>query len=208
MFKKHFSVRAVRVPVVFMLLVGLLVPRLLLAHGGVSVEDDVCIIKIDRYKAHFTGYLPKERATKEFCEDIPIAAESIFVIDFIDDELRDMELDFRIVRDVNEIGVSATYADLGGDQEIEDATVFYVEPREYQKGVMNVRYGFVRDGGYIGIINARHAATGLRYTSVFPFSVGAFQYGAYIKYFLMLFVGCGIFIYFAGRPYILNKDES
>lgn len=175
-----------------------------LAHGGVSVEDDVCIINIDRYKAHFTGYLPQERATQEFCEDIPIAAESIFVIDYISDELREMELDFRIVRDVNKIGVTATFADLGGEQAIEDATIYYVEPKLYHKGVLNVRHNFTQDGGYIGIVHAHHIETGLKYTSVFPFSVGKVSYAEYVRYFLALFVACGVFIYAGGRGHVFK----
>lgn len=168
-------------------------------HGGVSVKDDVCIIMIGRYKAHFTGYLPKERATQEFCEDIPVASESIFVIDYISDELRDMEMDFRIIRDVNNLGVTATYADLGGDSAIKAASVFYKEPEKHPKGILNIRYNFVQEGAYIGVVNVHHLETGLKYTSVFPFSVGRLQYGAYISYFVMLFVGCGIFIYGASR---------
>jgi len=175
-----------------------------LAHGGVSVEDDVCLIKIDRYKAHFTGYLPQERATQEFCEDIPIATQSIFVIDFISDELREMELDFRIIRDVNEIGVTATLADLGGEQAIKDATTYYAEPKLYHKGVMNIRHNFTQDGGYIGIVNAHHIETGLKYTSVFPFSVGQVSYAKYVKYFLALFAGCGVFIYAGGRGHVFK----
>jgi hypothetical protein len=178
------------------------------SHGGVSVEDDVCIINIDRYKAHFTGYLPKERATQEFCEDIPVATESIFVIDFISDELRAMELDFRIIRDVNEVGVTATYADLGGEDAIEKASIYYQEPEQFQKGILNVRYNFVQDGAYIGIVNAHHLETGLKYTSVFPFSVGQANYGQYIKYFVALFVACGVFIYAAGRGHVFNVGQK
>lgn len=179
------------------------------AHGGVSVEDDVCLIKIDRYKAHFTGYLPKERATQEFCEDIPIATESIFVIDFISDELRAMELDFRIIRDVNNIGVSATYGDLGGAEAIDAATIYYQKPQQFHKGILNVRHNFVQIGRYIGIVHARHVETGLKYTSVFPFSVGKVDYGRYVKYFLMLFIACGVFIYGAGRGHIfIPKPKS
>ncbi len=179
----------------------------LLAHGGVSIEDDVCLIKIDRYKAHFTGYLPKERATQEFCEDIPVASESIFVIDFISDELRAMELDFRIIRDINDIGVTATYGDLGGDKAIEAASIFYEKPQLYQNGILNVRYNFSQDGRYIGIVNAHHLETGLTYTSVFPFSVGKVDYWQYGKYFLILFIGCGVFIYGAGRGHIFHPDQ-
>lgn len=178
------------------------------AHGGVSVEDDVCIINIDRYKAHFTGYLPKERATQEFCEDIPVATESIFVIDFISDELRDMELDFRIIRDVNEIGITATYADLGGEDAIKKASIYYQESKQFHKGIINVRYDFAQEGRYIGIVNAHHVGTGLKYASVFPFSVGGTNYGQYIKYFIALFIACGVFIYAAGRGHVFNVGQK
>lgn len=178
------------------------------AHGGVSMEDDVCIINIDRYKAHFTGYLPKERATQEFCEDIPVATESIFVIDFISDELREMELDFRIIRDVNEIGITATYADLGGEDAIKKASIYYQESKQFHKGIISVRYDFAQEGSYIGIVNAHHVGTGLNYTSVFPFSVGKTNYGQYIMYFAALFIGCGVFIYAAGRGHIFNVGQK
>lgn len=170
-----------------------------LAHGGVSTEDDLCLLKIGDYKAHFTGYIPRERATQEFCEDIPVAAESVFVIDFINDELREMETDFRIIRDVNEVGVMATYEDLGSEKEIAAATVLYLEPTLYPRGVLNARYTFSVNGAYIGIMNIRHPETGLQYRSIFPFYVGKVDYSRYFLYYLALFVFCGTFIWFAGR---------
>lgn len=192
----------------FVLLSLTFAPGLALGHGGVSVEDDVCLIKLGTYRAHFTGYLPKTRATQEFCEDIPEATDSIFVIDFISDELRDMELDFRIVRDVKDIGVQATYEDLGGEQAIEEATIFYNPPTVYPKGVFNVRYPFTEDGGYIGIVNVHHVETGLKYRSVFPFSVGGAQYGKYIIYYALLLAFCGVFIWGAGRNTFFTKRQE
>jgi hypothetical protein len=180
-------------------LVLVLAPLLGFAHGGVSMEEDLCVIQIGRYKAHFTGYLPERRATQEFCEDIPSTGGAVFVIDFISDELREMELDFRIIRDVNDIGLKATYEDLGGEQAIEDATIFYSPMHDYPNGVMNVHYPFVAEGGYVGIINARHLATGLAYRSVFPFRVGRVPYVKYAFYFLAVIVACGSFVWVAGR---------
>lgn len=168
-------------------------------HGGVSMEDDVCTIKLGPYQAHFTGYLPKERATQEFCEDIPAVTETIFVLDFISDELREMDLDFRIVRDVNNLGPAATYEDIGGAEAVEKTTIFYEKPRVYAKGVVNVRYSFTQGGGYIGIIEVHHRATGLSYRSVFPFAVGKTHYGKFTSYYVLLFAACGLFIWAAGR---------
>jgi len=179
-----------------------------LGHGGVSMEDDVCLIKIGPYTAHFTGYLPQERASQEFCEDIPVATKAIFVIDFISDELRVMDIDFRIVRDVKNIGPKAVYEDLGGPEAVEKATVFYEGPKSYRGGTISVRYPFVENGGYVGIIEARHQATGLSYRSVFPFSVGGGNYAKYVVYYLVLFAFCGVFIWGSGRSNIFKPKPK
>lgn len=182
----------------------LLVSLAAFGHGGVSMEDDVCLIKIGTYTAHFTGYLPRERAAQEFCEDIPLATDAVFVIDFISDELREMDIDFRIVRDVNDIGPKGTYEDLGGPEAIEKATVFYQKPKTYETGVISIHYPFVEDGGYVGIVDAHHRATGLSYRSVFPFSVGSWPYSKYLGYYIVLFLVCGLFIWGSGRASVFK----
>jgi hypothetical protein len=179
-----------------------------LGHGGVSMEEDVCLIKIGRYTAHFTGYLPQERASQEFCEDIPVATKAVFVLDFISDELRAMDIDFRIIRDVKNIGRRATYEDLGGPEAIENATVFYEKPRIYSAGVISIHYPFVESGGYVGIISAHHQATGLSYRSVFPFYVGGGHYAKYVAYYALLFLFCGVFIWGSGRRSIFKPKPK
>lgn len=179
-----------------------------LGHGGVSMEEDVCLIKIGRYTAHFTGYLPQERASQEFCEDIPVATKAVFVLDFISDELRAMDIDFRIIRDVKNIGRRATYEDLGGPEAIENATVFYEKPKIYSAGVISIHYPFVESGGYVGIISAHHQATGLSYRSVFPFYVGGGHYAKYVAYYALLFLFCGVFIWGSGRRSIFKPKPK
>jgi len=176
-----------------------LLPVVSWAHGGVSVEDDVCIMKIGRFKTHFTGYLPQQRATQEFCEDIPTIGDSIIVIDFISDELRDMDVNFRIIRDVNDIGLQATYEDLGNQGEIEQASLHYLEPTQYPQGIMTVRYTFEEVGNYIGIVEVWNPILNKSYRAVFPFQVGKTDYTQYALYYIVLFVGCGLFVYLAGR---------
>ncbi|MGB5147684.1 MAG: hypothetical protein WBN86_11230 [Porticoccaceae bacterium] len=179
-----------------------------LGHGGVSMEEDVCMIKIGPYSAHFTGYLPQERASQEFCEDIPVVTKAIFVIDFISDELRVMDIDFRIVRDVKNIGRRATYEDLGGPEAVEKATVFYEKPKSYSSGTISIHYSFVEPGGYVGVIEAHHQATGLSYRSVFPFYVGGGHYAKYVAYYALLFLFCGVFIWGSGRRSIFKSKSK
>ena len=52
------------------------------AHGSVTPEDDICIIRIGYYRAHFKIYLPRTREHKEYCEDIPGTGEAIFVMEY------------------------------------------------------------------------------------------------------------------------------
>lgn len=161
----------------FLILMSL--TQLVLAHGGVSMEDDVCIIDVGEYRAHFTGYQPKLRATQEFCEDIPEVASSIFVIDFIDNALRGMPVSFRILKDVNEIGNDAKLSDLGGAAKIEEATIHYSNPSKYPAGTVNFSYNFSQPGRYIGIFSAHPKDRAEPIVSVFPFSVGVKNYTRY-----------------------------
>ncbi len=189
----------------YLLLVGLLcgVAPAAYAHGGVSVEDDTCIMTIGPYRAHFTGYQPGVRASQEFCEDIPVVAKSIIVLDFISNPLRDMAVDFRIVRDVNEIGVTATYADLGNAGDIEQATVFYRAPERFPRGSVDVGLTFDQPGQFIGILTATDDKTDSRreYVSVFPFSVGVTDWWSRLKWIVLaIATGASLYLWSSRSP--------
>lgn len=157
-------------------------------HGGVAVEDDNCIMSVGQtLRAHFTGYQPEARATQEFCEDIPVVGQAIFVIDYISDELRQMPTDFRVVRDVWGLGLDATWADLAARQEqIDEATLLYVEPETYSRGTFSVEYDFDEQGDYIGVVTAVDPQTEQEYISVFPFRVGIFHWGRILMPILLI----------------------
>ncbi|MBL6904458.1 MAG: hypothetical protein ISR27_02915, partial [Pseudomonadales bacterium] len=82
------------------------------AHGGVAFEDDLCVINIDFLQAHFTVFQPETRESDEFCEDIPDVARSVFVMEYLHSLLPEMAIDFRIIRDINEVGRYATLDDV------------------------------------------------------------------------------------------------
>lgn len=156
------------------------------AHGGVSMEDDICLMKLGPYRSHFTGYQPEKRSTQEFCEDIPETGNVVMVMDFMSDELRGMKTDFRIIRDVKQIGITATIDDLGSEADIERETVFYKEPSKYPHGTLSANYRFEGEGMFVGMVTAT-ADDGAKYVSVFPFSVGV---RTYWRYLVMLAVSC------------------
>lgn len=142
------------------------------AHGGVSMEDDNCIMRIGMYRAHFTGYQPELRATQEFCEDIPELGKAIIVVDFVDTSLRTRSVEFRVLRDVNDLGKRARYEDLGDATAIEAATLFKLDAQTYPKGTLTFDQRFEQPGWFIGMLSATDPASGQTLHSVFPFRVG------------------------------------
>jgi len=157
------------------------------AHGGVSLEDDVCKLRIGFLEAHFTVYQPLTNGSREFCEDIPDATKSIFVLDYLHDFLKEMPVDFRIIKDINDLGIYARWDDIAGLEDIENVTVFYQPPVKRPDGVLTVNYEFQQDGGYIGIVSAKHPAKEKSYNAVFYFKVGDTGYG-YVPLFVLLVI--------------------
>jgi len=179
------------------------------AHGGVSVEEDKCVIRIGPFIAHFTGYQPEARATQEFCEDIPVVGKAIFVVDYISDDLRTMEIEFRILKDVKALGVTAKYEQLGSEQEIDAATIHKAAPAIYPRGTINVTYPFDIKGQYIGLVRARHPGSGSEYISVFPFYVGYFHWMRYVFIIGGILLLSGIlFAIFMARAMSENQQKA
>ena len=132
------------------------------AHGGVSINEGQCIMKIGPDTMSFTGYQPiKSRET--FCDDIPDVGPTIIVLDAQQDELRDMTLDIRILRNVGQ---------KDDKENMEGNTEVYVPPKKYKTGTLNFEYNFAQNGNFIGLVTARNDDGSKEYVSRFPFSVG------------------------------------
>jgi len=71
------------------------------AHGGVSIDQGQCVMKIGPDTMTFTGYQP-QKSREQFCDDIPDFGPTIIVLDAQQDELRDMTLDIRVLRNVGQ----------------------------------------------------------------------------------------------------------
>ena len=58
------------------------------AHGGLSINEDYCKLRIGQYLMHFVGYQSDTPSgPKEFCEDIPATGHTIVVLDYLHEEL-------------------------------------------------------------------------------------------------------------------------
>jgi len=156
------------------------------AHGGVVEEDDVCVIKVNYLRAHFKIYQPRVSGHEQFCEDLPAATESVFVMEYMHDALQSMPVDFRIIRDVTGKGRFARIEDVREIADIEAATVFYKAPL-LEPDVYTISHTFEEEGDFIGIVSARHPDAGVVLASVFPFEVGFTGWG-YWPFFIGLLV--------------------
>ena len=141
-------------------------------HGSLAPgEDDLCILQVGFLKAHFKIYLPRLYQHEEFCEDLPDAAEALFVMEYEHDSLAEMLIDFRIIRDVTGQEKFAREDDIAKIDDLDAATVYYLSPK-IQPDVFAAVYHFDEPGWYIGIVTATTVAGGESYRAVFPFEVG------------------------------------
>jgi len=169
------------------------------AHGGVGVEEDKCILRIGNSKAHFAGYQPEHRASQEFCEDIPEVGRAVLVIDFIQPELRERVVEFRILRDADGLGAKARYEDLGDAGRIAQRTMVALPAKAYPRGTVTLDHRFSEPGWYIGLLSATDPASGKAEHSVFPFRVGVRNYWKYLPL-PLFFIGLAWLLYrFTGQ---------
>jgi len=156
------------------------------AHGGLSLDEDMCKLTAGPYYLHFTGYQPDQSGSQEFCEDIPKTGQIIVTMDMIDTVLRTMPIGVRIIRDT------------GDESQIDAVTVLYQEPKLYPNGSVTFEHKFDQPGKFVGLVSVGEKG---EYLSRFPFSVGIAgpNYMMYFWIVLVLALGYGLYLY-SGRP--------
>jgi len=127
------------------------------AHGGLSMAEDMCKLTIGPYMMHFSGYQPESTQQKQFCEDIPATGQTIVVLDYIEQELRTLPAEVRIIKDT------------GSEENIESITVFHLPAKVYPNGSIDFAYTFDKPGKFVGIVTVGDKK---EHVSKFPFSVG------------------------------------
>lgn len=177
------------------------------AHGNVTVDDDLCLIRIGFYQAHFKIYLPRVSGHREYCEDIPWGREAVFVMEYSHGDLGGVPMDFRIIRDVTGMGRFATLEDVRQIDDIEAATVFY-QPPTTSPDVYTVMHEFEERGQYLGIVTAPHPEGREQYVAVFPFKVGYTRLGLLPLFLLLLLVAQGLYWYSTRRNQSPEEESS
>lgn len=129
------------------------------SHGGLSMDEDTCKLRVGRYVMHFVGYQPDTvSGPKEFCEDIPQTGRTIVVLDYVDPELRDLPTEVRVIRDTG-----------APPEKLDEVTVLHLPPKLYPTGSLNFEVDFREPGKFIGLVSVGDQP---KLQSRFPFSVG------------------------------------
>ncbi len=164
-----------------------IMPESAIAHGGVKLEQDECVLKIGPNTMHFVGY-QRTGEEQEFCEDIAQTGPTVIGLTAVSPDLRDMAIGVRVIKDV---GKEKEKAD------IDAATVFYRTPKVYQNGSMTFEHDFKEPGRYIGIVTVSDEL-GNSWVSRFPFTVGLLTVMGMIEYILygVAFVALCGFLWF------------
>ena len=171
----------------YIVLVSLLfwfVPQQTRAHGGVVEEEDLCVIKVNYLRGHFKIYQPLIDGHREYCEDLPNATETVFVMEYLHESLGAAAVDFRIIRDVTGKGRFARWDDVAEVTDLDSATVFYRAPT-VDPDLLTVVHDFKEEGDFIGIVTANVDGDEKIYRAVFPFEVGFTGFG-YWPFFIAL----------------------
>lgn len=147
-------------------------PSALWAHGSVVDGGEGCVIQFDFYSAHFSIFQPQTRQHREFCEDLPDVTESVFVMEYRHDSLREVPVDFRIMRNTSELGRFVRWPDIEAMGDLDANTVFFQRSPPQTDGVLSILHTFTEPGDYVGVVSAPHPTLEQRYYAVFPFRVG------------------------------------
>jgi hypothetical protein len=132
------------------------------AHGDVGSNQGQCLMKLGPDTMTFTGYQPL-KSREQFCDDIPDAGPTIITLDAQQDELRDMNLEMRVVRDVGQ---------KDPNENVEANTEYYSAPKKYRTGTLTFDHNFPVQGKFIGVVTAKSDDGAKEYRAVFPFAVG------------------------------------
>jgi len=136
----------------------------------------MCVINIGFYTAHFKIFQPQTSGNEEFCEDLPVSGQSVFVMEYLHTLLGEVPIEFRITKNETGLGRFTRLADVQAIGDLEAVTVFHKKP-VIEKDVYTISHVFESDGDYLGLVSVRYPDTEEQYMAVFPFHVGKINWG-------------------------------
>jgi hypothetical protein len=134
-----------------------------LAHDGVALEKDACVIKAGPYLIHFSAY-QRYGEEQEACDDIFKTGATVFGLTPVDSNARDLPLGLKLV---DEHGGS----------------IFVVEPKATPNGILTVERDVPTAGKYTVMVTLRDKA-GHEFTGEKAVTIGLSTFWNQIEYIL------------------------
>ena len=189
----------------FETLIALLLSAPVWAGGGMVLREDKCIIEIGFYDTHFTAYQPQTRGNEQFCQELPDVGETLFVLDYLHGSMKEVPIDFRIIKDVTDLGKFVRMSDIEAIDDLNQLTVFYHQPTVHSAASLSVDHTFAVPGNYIGIVTAGHPTKDTIYSAVFPFTVGKTDYTRPLLYGLLILLLLPLVYHFVRRQRVRRE---
>lgn len=168
---------------VCMVLLMLQSPLSAQAQHGHELATDTCVLHIGPYKMYFNSYQPEIYYDRQFCQELPATGNTVLVLDYVDQELRSLPVEVRIIKDT------------GSEQSLEAITLVHLPAKTYPTGSIDVKYNFDKPGKFVGLVSIGEKQ---EHVSRFPFSVGETGAVSHLIHYMMiiapLLVGTGIVV--------------
>lgn len=165
-----------------------LAPLTALAQHGHELAADTCVLHVGPYKMYFASYQPDTYYDRKFCQELPGTGNSVLVLDFVEQELRSIPVEVRVIRDT------------GSEDNLEAVTVTHFPAKVYPTGSIDVKYNFDTPGKFVGLVSIgdKH-----EHVSRFPFSVGETGAVSHLTHYIMVIVpvlvGIAVVLFFSFR---------
>lgn len=163
--------------------------------AGWQYYDPECPIALGPSKTMKFVTMQPKKSIERICDALPDTGPSVIVLDAADGELREMDWDVRVVRDIGK-----------GDEAEEGETVFRLPVQKFRNGMVNFDHDFAAAGKYVLIAKLTSDDGAKEYVGRHRFTVGLLNNKEVFGY---LFFG-GVLALVAGRfGYVaLRKREA
>ena len=166
----------------------MLAPFSALAQHGHELAADTCVLHVGPYKMYFASYQPDTYYDRKFCQELPGTGNSVLVLDFVEQELRSIPVEVRVIQDT------------GSEDNLEAVTVTHFPAKVYPTGSIDVKYNFDKPGKFVGLVSIGDKQ---EHVSRFPFSVGETGAISHLTHYIMVIVpvlvGIAVAVFFSFR---------
>jgi hypothetical protein len=168
------------------------------AHGSANVKSNSCVLSVGPYQMQVSGYQPLN-SLREHCNEMPGIGNTIIVVDYLDQKMRDFIAEYRVIRDVKNVH-DANISHEHDNHDLHSSFGISSKPAIYSNGTFDFSHNF-NTGRYISIFTLRDPFTNEEFHAEFPFTVGMpFAKWMWIAVAVILILLFGSLLEYLSRP--------